>query len=465
MNATTPSSMKTFAVSILVIGSLCCAARAQTVIHSFEYQTDDELLAEWVPSANATLSVSDETAARAPGSKSMRVEFNFPSTAWTTETVRGPGLESLLSIAPEQYLTFRLRGDPAFATADFRNIYLYAYDDSGYFGRWGTQVPITSDWQVMNFVASTIQQPWDSTGLPDLSRIVQFAFYQYGSEAAIEPYTATVYIDDLTVRDSPLVEFDPPSAPRALIDDFEGYADDAALRKAYSYQNSPAATQTTASLETPAPQGNKALQLDIAFAPGQWPWGSVRSGLVPAFSFPGNGVASLQIRGDPTLAELADAGTTFWLSFYDKAGRGMNFSTPAAPVISSEWTRLEARLADFNNTTTVDVGNLVQWRILVEGWQGTAESAARTGTFYVDDIRITLEAAELPTLAVVRTGATWTLQMTHLAPGTTYQVRTSPNFTQWSTAHTIQATSDSAAWVIPMTETQAFYQLVEQSAP
>lgn len=450
----------------LLCGGVCAVTvNAQTMIDTFDYASDEALLESWTPTANTTLTLSDSVAPRSVSRKSMRVEFNFPSMAWATEIVRGPFLESLLSIAPEQYLTFRLRGDPAFAAADFRNLYLYAYDEDGNFGRWGSAVPTTDEWQVLNFQAQTIQQPWDSTTPPDLSRIARFAFFQYGSEAALEPYTATIHLSDLMVRDTPLTEFPLPSAPRELIDDFESYTDDAALRGFYTYQNSPAATATVASLESPAPQGSKALKLAIEFAPGQYPWGSVRSGMVAPFSLPTNAVVSVRLKGDPALAALADDGTTFWLSFYDKAGKGINYSTPAAPVISSEWTPLEARLADFGDTSTVDIGNLVQWRILVEGWMGTAEQPAGSGTFYVDDIRITIPNAERPSLRLTREAGTLKLSMDHLTSGTAYELRTSSDLLQWSTATTINATSSTATWTVSPPKTLAFFQLVEKTSP
>lgn len=443
-------------------GSLCMAtAGAQTMIHDFEYVFDDELPTFWLTSANAVVSASDVVAPQSTGSKSMRVDFSFPSMEWATETVTGPGLDALLSILPEQYLSFRLRGDPAFGAADFRDLYLYAWDEDGNFGRWGSAVPITDEWTVQNYLASTIAQPWNSPGLPDLNRIVQFAFYQYGSQAALEPYTAAIYIDDLQVRDTPLVEIAPPSAPRALIDDFESYADDAALTAAYKYEVSPPAVVTTATLDSSAPQGSKALKLAINFAAGQWPWGSVRSPLVEPFSFPTNAVMTLRFKGDSALEPIADAGTSFWVSFYDKGGKRMNFST-SAPVSSGEWVALEAPYSAFwGDLTTIDSGNLVQWRILVEGWEGTAESPEMSGAFYIDDIRIGVPSAAVPSLAVARTGDTLTFTMGNLAPGTAYELKSSSNLVQWTTAATVTADADTATWTAKPDQPAAFFRLVQ----
>jgi len=256
------------------------------------------------------------------------------------------------------------------------------------------------------------------------------------------------------VRDTPLIEFPPPSPMRSLLDDFEGYADDTALLGFYSYENSPAATLTTASLAAPAPQGNKALKLAVDFAAGQWPWGSVRSALVAPFSLPTNAILSLRLKGDPTLAPIADAGTTFWLSFYDQGGRRLTFNTPAAPVISSDWTTLTAGYNDFWADTVVDTGNLVQWRILLEGWQGTSDSQPLSGAIYVDDIRISIP----PALAVVSESGALKLRLSNLIPGTTYTIRMTPDFAQWTTT-TVQATADTLTWPVPSGQPKQFFQV------
>src|SRR5208282_273262 len=309
------------------------------MIENFEeYTNDAALLAVWSPSdANATLSLSSYVDPDSTGTNSMRVDVDMPANAWQTEVITGPMLPAPMAIAPTQYITLRVAGDPEFTNATYQQLFVYAFDGAGNFGRWGAPVPTgNTNWQVFNLLASGIQAPWNSPALPDLNDIVQFSFYLYGQGDPAGPeYTATIYIDDLQVRNTPLIEFPPPSPMRGLIDNFEEYANDAALLSYYTYVDSPAATVTTASLQTPAPQGNNALELAIDFAPGQYPWGSVLSGVVAPFSLPTNAVVSLWLKGDPTLAPVADGGTTFWLSFYDAAGNGFNFSTPAAPVISS----------------------------------------------------------------------------------------------------------------------------------
>ena len=424
-------------------------------IENFEqYASDPDLLAAW-SRQSATLSLSPSVASHSTGTNSLHVERFFPANPWETEVLAGPVLAVPIAIVPTQYLTFRISGDPQFTNATFNTLFLYAYDGLGNFGRWGGPVPTTTNWQVVNFLASSIQAPWDSPGRPNFDNIVRFKFFLYGQgDPAGAAFPANIYIDDVEVRNTPLIEFPAPAAVRTLIDDFEGYADDTALRGFYSYVNSPAATATTASLQSPAPQGSNALKLAIDFAAGQWPWGSVHSPTLAPFSLPPNAVVSLRLKGDPTLAPIADAGTTFYLSFYDEAGGAINFTTPAAPVISSEWTTLKASFDDFWSGSVVDTGNLVRWRLLVEGWQGTAGSPAQSGTFYVDDIRITIP----PVLTVYPEGGALKLRLASLIPGTTYTLRTSPDLSSWTTTP-ILATATSQTWPIPAGQQKGFFQL------
>ena len=433
-------------------------ANAQMMLENFEeYPSDADLQAVWSPDMSATLTLSSYVAYRSTGTNSMRVDISVPANAWQTTVLNTQPLPAPIAISPTQYLSLRIAGDPQYTNSTFNMIYAYAWDGNGNFGRWGSAVPTTTtNWQVFNFPASSVEVPWNSPGAPDLTNIVQFRFYLYGQNGAPDPanaFTATIYLDELQVRNSPLIEFPPPSPMRAKIDNFEEYADATALLGFYHYVNGAPTTVTTASLETPAPQGTNALKLAIDFGAGQWPWGAVYSAVVAPFSFPTNAVVSLWLKGDPTLAPVADSGTVFYLSFYDQGGNALNFTTPAAPVISSGWTRLQANFNQFWSGAVVDTGNLVQWRVLVEGWMGTADSTALSASFAVDAIQITVP----PVLTVVRNGSALTLQMDSLLPGTTYTLRQTSDFSQWTTT-TIQATSTSQTWPIPAGQ-KGFYQL------
>lgn len=434
----------------------------ESVVEPFEYGTDDDLLSAWTGSPNALLAMAEQVAPRASGRRSLSVTFNFASTAWATEFLKGPTLPEPLSIGPKQYLTLRVKGDPAFAAADFRTFFLYAYDDQGNFGRWGSPIPTDSEWHLFNFSAGGIQKPWDSPGLPDLGKIVRFAIFQYGSEAAIPEYSATILVDELMLRNTPLVEFPAPASFRSLLEDFETYATTDALGTVYSYQNSPAATRTVAALESPAPQGAKALKMTVDFAAGQYPWGSVRSAVMAPFSFPSNGIVSLRLKGDTALAALADGGTSFWLSLYDKEGRGMNFITTRGPLLAAEWTTLEASLTDFGDTSTVDVGNLVQWRLLVQAYEGTAEHAAMSATIYLDDLRIGLASAEPPVLAVARDGASIKLTAAGLVVGKSYVLESSTDLKQWTGGAPVSATTSTSTWTLSTGAKYQFYRVAQK---
>jgi hypothetical protein len=448
------TARKSLYVSMLCAGLFGLTANAQVMVENFEeYASDGDLQAVWSGDQGTTLTLSSYVAYRSTGTNSMRVDVNMPANAWQTTVLTATPLPTPISIAPTQYVTLRVAGDPAFTNASYQQLFIYVWDGSGKFGRWGGPVPTTTtNWQVFNFQASTIGLTWDTLGMPDLSNIVQFKIFLYGQGDPVgTPFTATIYIDELQIRDSALIEFPLPSPMRAKIDDFEGYADSTALTNFYHYVNG-GPTVTTASLETPAPQGTNALKLAIDFGTGQWPWGAVYSAYVAPFSLPTNAVVSLWFKGDPTLAPVADGGTVFYLSFYDQGGNPINFTT-SAPVTSSGWTKLQASFGQFWSSAVVDTGNLVQWRVLVEGWQGTVDSQPLSGTFAVDDIMITVP----PVLAVVRQGTALQLRMSDLIPGTAYTLRQTADFSQWTTT-TIQATATSQTWPIPAGQ-KGFYQL------
>lgn len=61
----------------------------------------------------------------------LGVEFQFASQAWATAFAKGTDLAEPVAIGPSQFVSFRVKGNPAFVAADFRSLYLYAYDDAG----------------------------------------------------------------------------------------------------------------------------------------------------------------------------------------------------------------------------------------------------------------------------------------------------------------------------------------------
>src|SRR5262249_9599635 len=129
---------------------------------------------------------------------------------------------------------------------------------------------------------------------------------------------------------------------------------------------------------------------------------------------------------------------------------------------------LEVPFSSFGGVSTVDTGNLVQWRILVEGWQGTAENTDLSGSFYIDDIRITIPEAAAPRLSAYRENGVVKLKMERLTAGKSYEVRTcsSPVQPQWTIATVINATSDAHSWTVDNAANQraAFYYLEEKAA-
>lgn len=424
-----------------------------TMVESFEYPSDAEL--PWHSADySGQLTVSDNVAPNQTGStKSVKSTYYYGGL-WATEVLAGPQLPASLSIKPDQYITFRIAGDPQFVNASYSDIYVYAWDGNGYFGRWKTSVPTTTNWQIMNIKASTLGLTWDAKTPPDLNNITELRFYIYGQGDPVKtPFEGTIYLDDLQIRDTPLIEFPPASAPRSLIENFESYADETALLG--FYEAVPSGATPTPSLQTPAPQGSKALKLTIDYTAIQYPWAAMRSATVAPFSFPTNGVVQFKFKGDPIMAPIADDGTTVWISFYDDAGRSINFNGATASVGSGDWTTVIIPYNDFWSTAPTDTGNLVQWRFLVQGWTGTAEATPGplSATFYFDDVRISVP----PTLGIIREGGALKLKISGLMNGESYTIKQTTNFTDW-TSTTFQATGTSYTWTIPA-GTSGFFQV------
>jgi hypothetical protein len=180
-------------------------ANAQITIENFEYGSNADLLSAWIPQG-ATLTLSSYVSPKSTGTKSMRVDRHFPASTWEMEILTGPTRPTPLVIGTTQYLSLRIAGNPQFTNASWQRFYLYTFDGGGNFGRWGTAVPTTTNWQVCNFLASDVEKPSESPALPDLSNIVQFKFYLCGQgDPASVAYSATIYLDDLRILPAPVL--------------------------------------------------------------------------------------------------------------------------------------------------------------------------------------------------------------------------------------------------------------------
>ena len=85
-----------------------------------------------------------------------------------------------------------------------------------------------------------------------------------------------------------------------------------------------------------------------------------------------------------------------------------------------------------------------------------------SGTFYVDDVRITVPR---PALTIVSEGGFLKLGMANLTAGKTYELRATADFSAWNTEGVTNATSDTAEWIVVPAQARTFYQLLERSSP
>jgi hypothetical protein len=67
----------------------------------------------------------------------------------------------------------------------------------------------------------------------------------------------------------------------------------------------------------------------------------------------------------------------------------------------------------------------------------------------------------VPSLAIARTGDTLAFAMGNLSAGAAYELKTSSDLVQWTTAATITADSDTATWTAKADQPAAFFRLVQ----
>jgi hypothetical protein len=427
----------------------------EAVVEAFEYPGDAELLAAWAPSPNAALTLSTAVSPLSTGTTALRARFNFPSTAWATEFIDGPTLTNAVSIGAEQYVTLRLKGDPAFAAADFRDFYLYVYDQSGNFGRWGTQVPTNSDWQVLNFPAKTMAKPWNSPALPDLSRIVRFAIYQYGSETARPAYTASIEVDDLQVRNTPLVE---QTLKEAVIETFE-YATDEELST--NWLGSPNAVVTGSSSIAPKSPGKKSMSMAFNFLSGAWVAERVRGPQLPApLAIGPKQYLSFRVKGDPALA-TTDFQRLF-LYAYDESGNFGRWGT-TAPT-NSDWQvyNFQAGTIEkpWDSPVLPNLDRIVRFSFIQYGSETAMPDYA--ATIYVDDLMLRnspLSDVETIVLNAARDGSSIKVVAGGLTDGRGYVLQSSGDLSQWTSSPSTPAAGGTATWTVPMTGNREFYRV------
>jgi hypothetical protein len=425
------------------------------IIEAFEYPSDADLLAAWVPSANASATLSTAVSPMSTGEKALRVQFNFPSTAWATEFMTGPTLTNAVSIGASQYVTLRLKGDPAFAATDFRDFYLYAYDQSGNFGRWGTRVPTNSDWQVFNFPASAISKPWDSPALPNLSQIVRFAIYQYGSETARPAYTASIEVDELQVRNTPLVE---QTLTEAVIDNFE-YATDEDLLA--NWLGSPNAVVSRSDSVAPKSPGKKSMSVAFNFVSSAWVAERVRGPqLATPLAIAPKQYLSFRVKGDPAL-ESTDFQRLF-LYAYDESGNFGRWGT-TAPT-DSDWHAYNFQVSTiekpWDSPVLPDLSRIVRFSFIHYGSETAMPDYA--ATIYVDDLMLRntpLSDVEPVLVTATRDGSSMKIRASGLNDGQVYVLQSSGDLVQWASGTSLPSTGGSATWTVPMTRSAEFYRV------
>ena len=432
---------------------------AESTVESFEYPNVEALQAAWTGSANAKASISTAVSLSSSGQSAMKVQFDFPSTAWATEFIKGPELTNSVAIGPDQYVSLRIKGDTAFAASDFRNFYLYAYDNSGNFGRWGTQIPTNASWQILNFSAKTIEKPWDSPALPNLSKIVRFAIFQYGSEAAIPAYTASIEVDDISIRNTLLI--DQVVTSETVVDSFE-YATEDAMRAVYT--GSANTVLALSSSVDPKSTGKKALSLTFNFPSAEWATESVKGAkLAKTVAIGPKQYVSIRIKGDPAFAS-ADF-QSFFIYAYDENGNFGRWGQKAPATADWEIFNFVAGTVQkpWDSAALPDLSKIVRFAFFQYGSQAALDPY--TATIELDDFAIRntpLSNVSAPSvLSWTRSGNSLTINASGVVAGTTYRLYSSTDLKQWNAGASVTATANGASWTVSTTKQMEFFRVAE----
>ncbi len=249
---------RTFSKSVLPLAFcfvLAAAALADTLIESFD-STDG-----WTVEATAgTASIAQETTIKNEGAASLKLIYNYTANPYyearllktfSTPVDLSEAIAYSLDIysdapAPDQLLW-----------------YIMLHTTSGKFYRYVYSTDIgPAAWTTYNFTLRDMEHyPWDTTGdAPDLAHVDQIALRVQMRANVSAAGTANIYFDHLRFRTAD------DDVDLVTLDDFESYADDAALQAAWALTLDSGGGSFSAVRTTQAAQGAAAMQIDYSVA-------------------------------------------------------------------------------------------------------------------------------------------------------------------------------------------------------
>lgn len=187
------------------------------------------------------------------------------------------------------------------------------------------------------------------------------------------------------------------SAKDIVVDNFEGYADDAAIVEAWVYGSGGGPVGLTPALQTtsddPAPYAGKQGLKATLDMPNKWMYNYVKKdipgGPIKASDFL---TVEFMFHGDSE----ASADMTFMLFLIDSNNNFLRFQLSSDFLLKAEWQKVSAAIDSFTQEQwdgggDCDPNDIVKFAVV---WNGNED--AQYGTFYVDDIKLTEKPTDLP---------------------------------------------------------------------
>jgi hypothetical protein len=282
-----------FVVTLMAYSVIPQSIQAEDIIlDDFEYE--DEWLVYELYSNSGWLGTGEAfPSEESPdGTHSMELYLTFTGEPWGGGAVIIEDQEPF-SFNEDQMISYQIKGDPVNLAGDQAILVFQFRDAAGEVIRFLDYVgPKTEDWTTINIPFKAFEEgPWDAN--PDVAadreNLVNWEFYVQGVGGdTVDPFEATVFIDNLTLTDAPT-----SSSGDRVLDSFD-YEDDAALSA--NYVSAGALGLGNPTLTDDRVEGTTAMQLDMTFEGGAWGSAGVRSVDQAPFSIADDQVVRYSVR-------------------------------------------------------------------------------------------------------------------------------------------------------------------------
>lgn len=383
-------------ILLFVALGLALSASAQTiVIDTFDsYQDDVDVQDNWVFSkagGDDGLAAYLEKTSGVESTPCMMLDVNMPAKWWQNK-VRKEIPEGPLDLAKFGTIELLFKGDAKATTDIVASVFLYDSNNRVIKADIPSAFLAKAEWQKFSVsVNALVDETWDDgygTETPDAVRsdIVAFGLMVTGNE---DNQTATYYVDSISITEKSTTP-GTPAAETITVDNFESYADDAALSSAWAYSKAGGPDGLFPHVDTALPaEGSKNLKMEVNM-PEKW-WHNIIRKEIPEGPLDLSKYLNVefQFAGDPA----ATPDISFNVFLYDSGSRVIKFALPSEYLTNGDWQKVTLSLDAFSEeewdsgygTATPDAN---KQDIVALGLMVVGNEVNQVANFYVDDIRI-----------------------------------------------------------------------------